>query len=241
VNKQEKKFFQGMKASFAICEYLYAPLQEDGTRNDELENEFAFYEDSLARLVQEANGKRSRKLPVRAYKRAIKSCVSLGFRSAYYTANAMLLLKQGGKNDTNLHRRAIELMRKTLQAKYEQFENWKFVIVTNLKDDILINEQPFRDWTTHKNPANFITMALGPRAILIGSPSPKGRFEVVWDEAGQASVNVSEYNQFTIETTRDFIVAASEDQLDEVIPLLTEDLVTERMQKDIILAGKLSI
>eukprot|EP01037_Dinobryon_pediforme_P018673 gene18673-18972_t len=224
VNKQERKFFQGANASFAIFEYLYAPLQEDGTRDDQLENDFAVDEGSLALLVQAANGKRKKALSYRAYKRAIKSCVSLGFRSAYYTANAMSLIKQRGKDDESLHRGAIEMMKRTLQTKYKQFENWRFVIITDLKDDLLVNEQPFRDWTVHKNPANFVTMALGPRAMLFGAPAPDGRFAVAWGNADQAAVNVANHNQFTIETTRDFIVAASEGQLDAIIPCLTPEL-----------------
>ena len=110
VNKQEKKFFQGANASFAICEYLYAPLQEDGSRNDAVENEFAVDENILTRLVQRANGKDEKPLSCQDYKRAIRSCVSLGFRSAYYTANAMLLLKQRGEDDVGLHREAIGIL-----------------------------------------------------------------------------------------------------------------------------------
>lgn len=239
VTKQEKKFFQGSKASFAIVEYLYVPLQEDGSRNDDLENEFAGDEGSLGHLLKAANGRSTRKPSYRTLKKGIRSCVSLGFRSSYYAYRAMSLLAQHGVDSGNLHRMAIETMRKTLQAKYEQFANWRFVIITGLKEDLLINEQLFRDWTVHRNPHNFITMALGPRAMLVGTPSPDNRFAVAWGNANQAPVNVANHNQFTIDTARHFIVAASEVQLDAVIPLLTSELVTERMSSDRVVTASL--
>jgi len=239
VTKQEKKFFQGPKASFAIFEYLYAPLQEDGRRNDDLENEFAVDEGCLAQLIRAANGRSERKPSDQTLEKGIRSCVSLGFRSAYYTYHAMSLLSQHGVDSEDLHREAIAIMRKTLQAKYEQFANWKFVIITGLKEDLLINEQPFRDWTVHKDPHNFISMTLGPRAILFGAPSADGRFSVEWTDDNQSRVNVANHNKIAVNTTRHFIVAASEAQLDAVQPLLTPELVRDRMATDRVVTASL--
>ena len=236
--KQEKRFSQGEAASFAIVEYLYAPLQENGDRDDDLENEFAFDEDSLARLLRAANISSARKPTYRDLRRAVRSCVSLGFRSAYYTFNAMALLHANGIDTQHLHGRALDLMKHTLRTKYAQFSSWRFVIVTGLAEDLLVNEQPFRDWTTHKEPQQFITMALGPRAMLFGSPAPDGRFGVAWNDRDQAQVNVRNHNHFTIETTRQFIFAASEEQLDSVQPLLSPELLTQRMRSDRVIVGR---
>ncbi|WP_156360152.1 hypothetical protein [Sphingomonas sp. Leaf10] len=80
--------------------------------------------------------------------------------------------------------------------------------------------------------AQFITMALGRRTLLVGTPSPNRCFEVAWNDRDVDQVNVANHNGFTIETTRQFIVSASERQLDEIRPFLKPELLEARMRTD---------
>lgn len=239
--KQETQFSQGAAASFAIVDYLYAPVQMDGLRNDDLENEFSFDESDLAKFLKKIERGDKEKLSDKLVRKAIKACVSLGFRNTYYVASLMAHLEQEGAHPNDLHRLAIEQVKRTLRLKYAMFETWRFMVVRNLPADLLVNEQPFRDWTIHKVPAEIVTMVLGPRTMLLGCPSPYKKFELAWAEADQVPINVANHNGFVIETARHFVAAKSKEQLDAVIPELTSELVKERMEKDRLVTARFSL
>lgn len=232
ITKQKKDFSQGKAASFAIVEYLYAPTQADGNRNDDLENEFSINERALGLLIKSAVSVDGEIGKLKWQKSAIKSCISLGFRSAYYAARTAMILHGNNVRPEEIHRRSIEVMKNTLQNRYNKFENWHYIVVRNLDKDLLINEQPFRDWTIHKNPADFVTMPLTPRSLLFGVPSGTGQFKLEWKNYAHDRVNVDNHNTFIIETARHFVAAKTEQQLDCFIHKLTEELVKARMATD---------
>lgn len=238
---QRLQFSQGAAASFAIVDYLYAPVQMDGLRNDDLENEFSFDESDLAKFLKIIELGKNEDVANNLVRRAIRACISLGFRNTYYVASVMAHLEQEGVRSSDLHRLAIEQVKRTLRVKYAKFESWTFAVVRNLSADLLVNEQPFRDWSIHKEPADFVTMVLGPRTMLIGLPSRDGKFALRWAEADQFPINVENHNGFVIETARRFVVAQSKARLVAVVPRLTTELVKERMETDRLVTARFSL
>jgi hypothetical protein len=232
ITKQKKGFSQGNESSFAIEPYLYVPIQGDGVRNDDLENEFSVDEAALGHLIKSAmsSGHEIRKINIA--RKAIRSCISMGYRSSYYTAMTAMMLHEHGVPQGRVHLDTINIMKRSIYNRYEKFKNWRFIVIKNIDGDLLINEQPFRDWTTHRNPYDLVTMPLTPRSLLIGGPSPNGNFSLEWTGVAHDKINVNNHNNFIIETARHFVAARTEKQLDDAIPMLNESAVKQRMITD---------
>jgi hypothetical protein len=100
-----------------------------------------------------------------------------------------------------------------IKRKFVQFSNWDFTALYKLPGSLLINEQPFRDWTARaKDPKPFISMPLAPNALLFGQPpKEKGRrhMQLAWVSAPGRPNLVKVHNTFIVETARQWVVGAS--------------------------------
>lgn len=236
---QAEKFSQGRKASFAVQDFLYAPVGADGSRCDDFENELAVDEGKLGMLIRAAKQGR----PIENHsvaKKAIRACIALGYRSAYFMARVCMLYDVEQADGVGAHAKAVENMRKIIKRK-EVLLDWRYWVVLGLRESLVVNEQPFRDWTAHRNPDQFVSMPLGPRALLVGEPSNGSGFSLTFTTIPPGRrLNVENHNQIMIETARQFIVADSAATIARYKPMLNKELVMSRMATDRVVVGKVN-
>jgi hypothetical protein len=238
------KFEVGEKAKFAIIEYLYVPHDEEGVRNDELEDWLSVDESGLAVLSKIAqDGQPDAITNDKVIKQAIRACVALGYRNAYQFYVVGELLRRNGVpvESGDVHREMVKNAWETYRTKFAQLLNWDYHIFYDLPLNLLINERPFHDWTISRTPQPLVTMPLGPSAMLVGKPpaDTKRRYSTVSWRAISSRPKLAEmHNDFVLETARQWVVARTEDQLIAVAPKLTEDHLEKRKALDRYVFGR---
>jgi hypothetical protein len=232
------KFELGEKAKFAITEYLYVPHNEEGGRNDELEDWFSVDESGLAVLSKIAqDGRPNAVTDGLVIKQAIRACVALGYRNAYQFYKVGELLARNGVpvESGGVHQGMVANAWATYRRKFAQLLNWDYHIFFDLSVDLLINERPFHDWTISRTPMSYVTMPLGPSAMLVGMPpadTKRRNLTVSWRGISSRPNLAEMHNIFVLETARQWVVARTEAQLTAVAPELTKDHVEKRQALD---------
>jgi hypothetical protein len=232
------KFEVGEKAKFAITEYLYVPHDEEGVRNDELEDWFSTDESGLAVLSKIAqDGQPDAITNDRVIKQAIRACVALGYRNAYqFYMMGELLARNGVPVESGgVHQVMVMNAWEIYRTKFAQLLNWDYHILYDLPVNLLTNDRPFHDWTIRPTPVPLVTMSLGPSAMLVGMPpaDTKRRYLTVSWRAIPARPKLAEmHNVCVLETARQWVVASTEAQLNAVAPELTKDRVENRRALD---------
>jgi hypothetical protein len=119
-----------------------------------------------------------------------------------------------------------------IQAKFAQFSNWDFTVIYNLPGTLIVNEQPFRDWTVRGTAS--VSMPLGPKALLFGKP-PKDRqrraLTLAWLRSPNHPRLVEQHNHFVVETARQWVVG-SESDVCRYAPELSFEHVQRRRELD---------
>lgn len=230
--EQKKIHAQGKKASFAVQKFLYVPENENCQRDDSLEVEFSKGESDLTRFIDATVRGNHNNIADATAQNVIRTCIALAYRSVYYSSRAAMLGMGSDKEVREIHRNVIRQTKETINYRRKSLENWQYKVITNLGEDLLINDTPFVDLPMQKEPKNFVSMALHPRILLCGIPSPENKFNIAWVDAKNSAIGVSDYNQWSIDTARSFVVAKTVAQLDKVIPNLSKEKVSERMGRD---------
>jgi hypothetical protein len=235
VDDERVRFEQGDAANFAITDYLYVPIVSGTVRDDSLEDWFAVDENGLAPFAKAAqNGDWSNLGNNKMMLQAIRACIALGFRCSYqFYSMGMMLEASSGNFEKGIHQGIIENARKLFALKFKQFCNWHFRVFYGLPGSLMINEQPFRDWTMRG--VAMVTMPLGPNALLVGKPAsdPSRRaMEIAIGPASDRLELVNMQNHVVIETARQWVVSIDENQLRSAAPSLTSMLVERRRMSD---------
>lgn len=231
-------FETGGNANFAITDYIYVPFVNSTERDDTLEDWFATDESGLAPFAKAAqSGQLDEFDNPKLMNQALRACVALGYRSAYHFFMVAELLDQNDEiSETGApHFEAVRNAWSVFDLKFKQFLNWDFLVLHDLPGSLMVNEQPFRDWTLRKGVPAMVTMALGPNTLLVGSP-PKDvmrrETHIRVSAAPERSKLVELHNHIVVETARQWIVATNEAQLAEIAPRLTDELVLQRRRTD---------
>jgi hypothetical protein len=229
----QQKFEIGKRANFATTNYIYTPFVRSGHRHKGFEDWLSVDESALGLLAKAAHRGSPDILPAdsRFISRAIRACIALGFRSAYglYMTSKIPGLADMLEVDTS-HQALITNTLNVMRQKFIQFSNWNFTVFYNLSGELLINEQPFRDWTLRADSSPMVSMSLAPQALLFGQPAKEIRhrqISLAWISApGRRSV-VERHNKFVIETARQWVVGGSAAAISDI----TSDLSSERVQQ----------
>lgn len=238
LQKFQQRFEVGKRANFAVTEYLYTPAVNARERQAAIEDWFSVDETALGLLAKAAHRGSPGEFPEdsRFHSRAIRACVSLGCRSAYSFYLVALL---PGLADTlgvdTAHQALVANCFNHITKKFAAFSNWDFSLLYDLPSDLLINEQPFRDWTLRTAVPPFVSMPLSPRALLIGRPpqdTRRSEMSLAWIPAPSRKEFVARHNGFVVETARQWVAAPNRDALSRVAPNLTEERVRQRMATD---------
>jgi hypothetical protein len=238
IQKQKFIFEVGRNAKFAATEYLYMPVFDDGERSQALEDWLSIDESGLGLLCKAAKNGDPHLMPndPRMIKRALRACVSLGVRSAYHFYS---IAKIPGLADLmgtdSAHQAIAKNAFHAIQSSYSRLMNWDFRILYDLPVPLLVNEQPFRDWTLAEGAGEWVSMPLAPSALLIGQPpDDRGRTTLTfaWCHAPDCS-RLSEINNgFVLHTARQWVVGSSATQISESASQLSTEKVRVRMAKD---------
>lgn len=220
------------EARFAITDYIYVPERRNGERDDALEDWFSIDENGLAVFSQQAAaGTLGSFTNEKLINQAIRACIALGNRSAY---SMFMAISATATADSSPHEFAVANILRSCSQKFRAFSAWDFRVLYDLPVPLLISERPFLDFTPRGQ--DMVMMAIGPRAIILGTPSDDPR-------RGQMSLGVCPaspehsrmaimHNFATKEMARKWVVASSRSELEAILPQLTPAKVLERRKTD---------
>jgi hypothetical protein len=238
IDKQAQKFEEGNKAKFAITDYLYVPFDAKGERDDTLENWFSIDENGLAIFSSafqngDINSIKNNQLYIN---QAIRSCIALGYRSAFHFYKTSETISRNDQIAANaMHHEMVQNAWRVYELKFKQFRNWDFMVLYNLPIDLLINERPFHDWTLKGDGFECVSMPIAPSALLIGTAPPdKSRESLTFSCRASADKRdfCERHNHFVIETARQWVVSKTPEQMQMICGELTRSKVEERKKKD---------
>lgn len=230
------KFETGEHANFAIFKDLYVPNIAPGGRDDSLEVWFSVDENGLAPFAKAAQTGTLDKRP-KIVGQALRACIALGYRCSYHSFMVAQSLETDDKikSAEAAHLETVKNSWAIYAHKFKQFSNWSYLILHDLPGSLLVNEQPFRDWTLREGMPPIVTMALGPNALLMGTPPdgpPRQGSSVGITPASDRADIVKMHNHIVIETARQWVVSTSEAQLQAIAGDLTYEKVSQRRRTD---------
>ena len=210
-------FDDGRKARFAADPVFYVSLKRDA---DDAAHQAGpvIHDGGLARFVHAAQfGKPEAAGSPADIQRAVQDSIDLGLICSYqqdasaalarYALEAMFEdeIRAAGTSD--------------IRAKYlsvrEQLALYDYAVLYNLPESLLINEAPLIDWRKlAKPPQPFLSLPLGPNALLVGTPSGKKSRAgpVTWKAAANMGP-FADHNRHIVNAARSWLVATTEAQL----------------------------
>ncbi len=199
-------FDEGKKARFAAEKYLYVPLGKDAPDDVRAEGP-AIHEAALARFLRAAQlGKPEEAGSAAEVQRAVQDCVELSVFSAYQPDAQRALARYSAEPmfDDEIRAAVVDDIRRTYVPMREQLALYDFTVLYGLPAPLLFSDTPFIDWRTRVKPAQpFVSMPLGPYALLVGGPS--GRTSrvapLVW-KAASALGPLKDHNRHIVEGAR---------------------------------------
>ncbi len=218
----ELRFDEGKKARFACEEFVFVSLARDADAAAHGAAP-AVHEAGLARLVRAAQlGKpEDAGLPAEV-QRAAQDCVELALACAYQSlareTHAKLSLEP--LFDDEIREGVVSEVRRAFAALREQLAMYDFTVFYGLPSPLLISDSPFVDWRVRAKPGMpFVSMPLGPYALLVGAPSQKTTqiSHVAWKKVVSMGP-FKDHNRHIVEGARLWIVATTDEQLLEVQP-----------------------
>lgn len=234
----QQKFEVGKQAKFATTDYIYTPLIRSDDRDSSFEDWLSVDESGLGLLAKAAHHGSPDLMPSdsKNMSRAIRACIALGCRSAYSFAMIAKIPQLADMLEVDTcHQALIKNAMNILRAKYIQFSNWDFSIFYNLPDSLIINEQPFRDWTLRPDSSPWVSMPLAPNALLSGQPPKepeRSEMRVAWVRAPDQGSLVDQHNKFVVNTARQWVAADSARTISEFGPELSEERDRQRRATD---------
>ncbi len=212
------KFDDGKKARFAAEKIFYVCLRNDADDAAHAAAGPAIRESALARFLRAAQlGHPDEAGPVADVQRAAQDCVDLGLVCAYQkdAQRALARYAQEPMFDDEIRAAVIADIRRAYVGLREQLALYDYTVFCGLPAPLLISESPFIDWRVRARPAQpFVSLPLGPYALLVGTPSGKTSRvgPVLWKSAASMGP-FREHNRHIVESARLWVVATTEDQL----------------------------
>ena len=212
----ELKFDEGKKARFADEHPLYISLSKDDSTASRTAP--AVHEAGLAKFLRAAQtGKPDEAGAPAEMQRAAQDCVEIGLHCAYQTlvrhAQARYALEP--MFDDEIRAAVVDDVRKVFVPIREELALYDYIVFYGLPVPLLISESPLVDWRVRAKPAKpFVSMPLGPYALLVGAPSAKTSRvgPVVWTKAA-AMGPFKDHNQHITDHVKRWLVATSDEQL----------------------------
>ncbi len=213
----EIKFDDGKKARFAAESIFHVPLGADA---DDAANAAgpALHEGALARFLRAAQlGKPDEAGSVADVQRAAQDCVELGLTCAYQpdAQRALETYRLEPMFEDEIRAAVVRDIRSKYVGLRAQLALYDFTVFHGLPSALLINEAPFIDWRVRARPVQpFVSLPLGPYAILVGTPSgKKSRAGPVLWKTVNAMGPFKDHNRYIVESAKRWIVATSDDEL----------------------------
>jgi hypothetical protein len=211
------KFDDGKKARFASEKIFYVCLKKDA---DEVAHAAgpAIRESGLARFLRAAQlGHPEEAGSIADVQRAAQDCIDLGLVCAYQqeAQRALARYAQEAMFDDEIRAAVIADLRRKYVGLREQLALYDYTVFCGLPSPLLISESPFIDWRVRARPAQpFVSLPLGPYALLVGTPSGKTSRvgPVLWKSAASMGP-FKDHNRHIVESAHLWVVATTEDQL----------------------------
>jgi hypothetical protein len=217
----ELRFNEGKKAHFASEAQIYVDLHKDA--DPAATGVPAVHEGGLARLLRAAQQARPADAGTPAeVQRAVQDCVELALVAAYQrdAGEARVRYEQEPMFDDEIRAAVVADVRRIWVGVREQLARYDFTIFHGLPQPLLISDSPFIDWRVRAKPAlPFVSMPLGPFALLVGTPSARTSRSapLLWKEA-PAMGPFRDHNRFQVDGARRWLVATTDEQLEAIQP-----------------------
>lgn len=202
----------GRKARFATGTICYVGLAKDADAAPSIQ------EGNLARFLSAAQTGNAEQAGSHSdVQRAAQDCVELGIVCAYQRdANrALARYAQEAMFEDEIRAAVANDIRRAYAGVREQLALYDFTVFHGLPTPLLINETPFIDWRVRAKPAQpFVSMPLGPRCLLVGTPSGKKSRAgpVQWKNVASMGP-FKDHNRLIVEDAYAWLVATTADQL----------------------------
>jgi hypothetical protein len=212
------RFDDGKKARFASEKIVYVCLTKDADDSAHAAGGPAIRESGLSRFLRAAQlGHPDNAGPVADVQRAAQDCIDLALVCDYQrdARNALARYAQEAMFDDEIRAAVIGDIRRSYVGLREQLALYDYTVFCGLPTPLLISESPFIDWRVRARPAQpFVSLPLGPYALLVGTPSGKTSRvgPVLWKSAASMGP-FKDHNRHIVESARLWIVATTEDQL----------------------------
>jgi hypothetical protein len=149
--------------------------------------------------------------------RAAQDCIDLGLVCDYQRDAGIALARyaQEAMFDDEIRAAVISDIRRSYVGLREQLALYDYTVFCGLPAPLLISESPFIDWRVRARPAQpFVSLPLGPYALLVGTPSGKtSRVGPVQWKSAASMGPFKDHNRHIVESARLWIVATTDDQL----------------------------
>jgi hypothetical protein len=153
-------------------------------------------------------------------RKRVQDCVELGLVCAYQKEAQVALARYALEPlfENEIHEAVSDDLRKTYVPWRAQLALYDFVVFYGVPEPLQISESPIIDWRVRAKPAQpFLSMPLGPSALLVGTASAKKSraAPVLWKTAVRMGP-FADHNRLMAEAARSWLVATSDDQLVKV-------------------------
>lgn len=230
-------------AGFAIQDFLYVPHVGD-ERDDSTEEWFSDAENYLALLLQRIERKDfSRPISQLELFKVLMGLVGLSYRSSYDLQKVMKILNENSEiqqrlglnyaNEKDRHIFAVENMINQITNQAKVFSLGSLSIIYEIKGkNFLICDRPGMDLTSSGMGLNFIPVGPWAYAAMEALGENKNPPGLNFLESGPEVSIVDSINAFTIDRARNWIVAHTKEELEQIRNQITLEKVKERKEKD---------
>jgi hypothetical protein len=212
---------EGRKAQFASEPHVYVHLGRDAA--DASRTGPAVHESGLARFLKAAQlGRPDDAGPPADVQRAAHDCIELGLFCAYQADLRQACARYALEPmfDDEIRDAAAADVRAAYQPLREQLAMYDYTVFHGLPAPLLLCDVPFVDWRVRaRPPMPFVSMPLGPYALLVGTPSAKTARAgpVTWRSAVSMGP-FKDQNRHLVDGARAWIVATSDAELAALQP-----------------------
>jgi hypothetical protein len=213
----ELKFDEGKKANFATALAFYVSLDKETTAADQ--SSPVIHDAALAKFLNAAQlGNPTDAGSVSDVQRTVQECIDIAIACTYQemAIKAHAHYSQEAMFDDEIRDAIFNDVRKIYQPLREQMALYDFSVVYGLPSALVTSELPLIDWRAHRTqPKPFVSLALGPYAILVGAPSAKTSraAPIVWTKA-TAMGPFKDHNLRMAQQAKHWLVATSDSELE---------------------------
>ena len=208
-------FDEGRKAAFADAPFTVVVLSTDGASAGQA---LTIHEPGVARLLKAAQlGRPEDAGPPIEVARAVQDCVEIGLCAAYQAdvQASRLRWSQEPMFDDEIAAAVAEDVRRVWAPQRARLALYDWTVFHGLPTPLLTSDAPFVDWRVRaKPPVPFVSLPLGPYALLVGAPSQRTARAgpVSWQHA-VAMGPFKDHNRHIVEGARRWIVGITDEQL----------------------------